>query len=312
MAAGCTEDIESIPQREGYILFEAGVETRAPIITSMRSRSFGVLGYSYSGTWAGNVIMAKPDVFQSQRVDVSDNGVSSYSPLKSWVGGKAYTFFAYHPYNGVTVSTAAHEGVPFIEYTIPASTDPDRLEDLMVAKSREDLNGNGSRSVAFTFSHLLFCMDLEARNMNAETVRIRNVRFRINKLTYSSIHANMDGTDVRYGGESINGREFAITDGAEELEIAPLDIQHSSATPVSRQKNLMLIPQSRIDGVITLEKYDPQSGSWITASRDMVSDREFLPGRKYTAVMNFSGDAMTVAIIESGEWTDKVEQIEFE
>ncbi len=311
---------------ESYILFNSGISTKTPIISDMRGLSFGVIGYKYTGTWASNVIMAKPfvddettgDGLYKREVACAANGVCSYSPVKQWESGQSYTFFAYYPYNysGLTTSSDSYEGVPYIDYSLPASTAPADLQDVMYAKSEEDLNGNGSGTVSLTFHHALFCLNIQGRNVNEDDEKIRNVKIKFDQLDYSTMHIRLDGTkdgDIpMYAGTVITNREYVVSD-ATAITIPPLTTANSEPTLLSGNNNLVLIPQDGLSGTITVDYYDTENSAWVNAKgNSFTSDRKFEAGKKYSMMLNFAGDAITIAIIESGEWIDKPVDILFE
>lgn len=312
---------------ESYILFNSGVSTKTPIISDMQGRSFGVIGYKYTGTWASNVIMAKPfkentagaaDGFYQREVACAANGVCSYTPIQRWESGQSYTFFAYYPYNysGLTTSSDSYEGVPYMDYSLPSSTDPADLQDVMYAKSEEDLNGNGSGTVSLTFHHALFCLNIQGRNVNEGDEKIRNVKIKFDQLAYSTMHIRLDGTKdgetPMCAGTAITNREYVVSD-ATAITIPPLTTANSEPTLLSGNNNLVLIPQSGLSGTITVDYYDTKTSTWVNAKANtFTSDRNFEAGKKYSMMLNFAGDAITIAIIESGEWIDKPVDIIFE
>lgn len=310
------EEVQDIHSLTGDpILFSTDIATRSPLFSSMRGRSFGVMGYGYDGLWSVNEVQATPDVFHKQKVSCSALGVSSYAPVQYWRNATSYTFFGYYPEESsgvVAASAATYEGVPYIDFTLPSSTDPDDYYDVMVAKSVENLTNSSKSNVSLTFRHMLFCMNLEARNLNDEPVRIRRVQFRIDRLDYTRCRFYMDGRADAPQGPSVANRRFSISGTADEVQISPLDNINSEATDISGDRNLMLIPQNTMSGEIFVERYNEENGQWEEKSRAFTSDKEFAPGRRYTAMMNFTGDKLSVTIIESGEWDDSSVGYQFE
>lgn len=317
---------------DNFIHFTSNIDakgtTRAPIITNMRGKEFAVLGYEYPKTtlWNAYKALATPNVFAAtpQSVSCSTAGVCTYTNIKEWGNDKAYTFFAYFPintavkYNG---NNSSYKGVPYIEYDLPTSSDPDDLLDVMYAQSNENMLGSNSSTVKLQFNHALFCLFVQAMNLNDEDVKIKNVNFTINSIQHTHLHLNLDGTpymvdkvDQTYSGGSITGRTYTILDDDNEITIPPISSTNPNATDVSNYKdasftndnNIMLIPQSEMSGKITLIK------DGTSMEQEFTSDIDFKPGRKYAVSISFAGDAMSIKIIDSDEWTDSTSDIEFE
>ena len=127
-------DNGKLPIHYGYMQFSTDVSTRAQLVTDMKGKSFGVLGYQYSPTtnWATAKPIALPSVFYNQMVSCGENGTCTYDAypsdsdksLKEWEEGN-YSFFAYHPYTdnnnntGITLSTLTTTNTPTLTYTYP-------------------------------------------------------------------------------------------------------------------------------------------------------------------------------------------------
>ena len=122
-----------LPIHYGYMQFSTDVSSRAQLVTDMKGKTFGVLGYQYSSTtnWATAKPIALPSVFYNQMVSCGENGTCSYDAypsdsdksLKEWEEGN-YSFFAYHPYTvgnetGITLSNSTTTNTPTLTYTYP-------------------------------------------------------------------------------------------------------------------------------------------------------------------------------------------------
>ena len=125
------------PIHYGYMQFSTEVSSRAQLVTDMKGKSFGVLGYKYSATtnWATAKPVTAPmsDFYNLKVESVNENGSYKYNydaypdtnderSLKEWEEGN-YSFFAYHPYTdentttGITLSTSATTNTPTLTYT---------------------------------------------------------------------------------------------------------------------------------------------------------------------------------------------------
>ena len=122
-----------LPIHYGYMQFSTDVSSRAQLVTDMKGKTFGVLGYQYSSTtnWATAKPIALPSVFYNQMVSCGENGTCTYDAypsdsdksLKEWEEGN-YSFFAYHPYTvgnetGITLSNSTTTNTPTLTYTYP-------------------------------------------------------------------------------------------------------------------------------------------------------------------------------------------------
>ena len=124
----------SLPIHHGYMKFSTGVSTRAQLVTDMKEKKFGVLGYKYSSTtnWATAKAIAIPNTFYNLEVSCAENGTCTYDAYpsdndknyKEWEEGN-YSFFAYYPYtdknNGIGISLSAENATntPMLNYTYP-------------------------------------------------------------------------------------------------------------------------------------------------------------------------------------------------
>lgn len=118
------------PIHYGYMQFSTNVSTRAQLVTDMKGKSFGVLGYQYSPTtnWATAkpVTAPMPDFYNLEVSCASNNGNCAYDAfptddskdLKEWEESN-YSFFAYYPKGGagITLSTATATNTPTLTYT---------------------------------------------------------------------------------------------------------------------------------------------------------------------------------------------------
>ena len=103
--------------------------------------------------------------------------MSNTDDLEQWSLGSKYSFFAYFPMTGVTVTDQNTVDAPRITYNLPLGTspiDPDDLIDLMTAYSI-DQTAKGSGQVDFTFQHRLFCISVLAQNFNNDVEEDDNV-----------------------------------------------------------------------------------------------------------------------------------------
>lgn len=125
-----TIDFGKLPIHYGYLQFSTDVSSRTKLVTDMKGKAFGVIGYEYSSTafWSGAKSTTTPNAFYNQRVDCdATNGVCQYdytTPTQSgnkpmpW-GDYRYAFFAYHPFDGagISLSPQTATNTPTLTYT---------------------------------------------------------------------------------------------------------------------------------------------------------------------------------------------------
>lgn len=175
------------PIFNGYMQFSTFVPTRAEKVLDMKGRTFGVIGYQYSGTtdWNAAKALATPmKDFYNQEVECHDDGVCTYdidkgtaeNQLKQWESGSRYAFFAYHPYEGSGISLSGKDavGTPYLTYKYnwrDEANAGDRIDvhkrnDVFDLMTGEDINCDGSKKVALAFRHRLFGLEVLANNYN--------------------------------------------------------------------------------------------------------------------------------------------------
>lgn len=128
--------------------------TRGSIQTEDQFYSnFGIFGYFYDSTqsWASvNSISPEPSM-TNLLVTQNDN---SWTTDVYWPGGtKKATFFAYAPHNCQGATLTSDTGTPKITYTVPSVID--EQQDILIAKSDEDISCDGKSDVDLTFKHAL-------------------------------------------------------------------------------------------------------------------------------------------------------------
>lgn len=327
----------------GYITFSTGIETKTPINVNMRGKDFGVLAYSYDSNWATARPVSTPDLFYNQTVNCDNNGICTYdsdpsvagTQVKEWNLAKTYSFFAYYPTttdnSSISISGSSDTNMPKVTYTYPFGT-PDAngnvditvpgneiLADLMTAAST-DQTGKGSGRVGFNFEHRLFCFEVQANNYNDNsTIDIANLKLKLTGLAYSSMTVPMMASDTRTPvTKTSEGMPASVTYTlSDAATTATIPSFKNGGTSYSLSQNcsatkdgyIMLIPQdTAISGEFTWDDMPTGSGVMTTFTTNL----DFQAGKKYSIIINFAGDAITIAIIEAGTWASNEVDIEFD
>ena len=327
----------------GYITFSTGIETKTPINVNMRGKNFGVLAYSYDSNWATARPVSTPDLFYNQTVGCDNNGICTYdadpsadgTQVKEWNLAKTYSFFAYYPTtadnSGISISGSSATDMPKVTYTYPFGTPDandnanitvpgnDALVDLMTAAAT-DQTGKGSGIVRFNFEHRLFCFEILANNYNDDTtIDISNLKLKLTGLAYDSMTVPMMASDSKTDvTKTSTGLPASVTYTISDAgKTATIPSFKNGGTSYSLSKNcsstqdgyIMLIPQdTEISGEFTWDHMPTGSGVMTTFTTNL----DFQAGKKYSIIINFAGDAITIAIIEAGTWASNEVNIEFE
>ena len=193
------------------------------------------------------------------------------------------------------------------------------LVDLMTAAAT-DQTGKGSGIVRFNFEHRLFCFEILANNYNDDTtIDISNLKLKLTGLAYDSMTVPMMASDSRTDvTKTSTGLPASVTYTISDAgTTATIPSFKNGGTSYSLSKNcsstqdgyIMLIPQdTEISGEFTWDHMPTGSGVMTTFTTNL----DFQAGKKYSIIINFAGDAITIAIIEAGTWASNEVNIEFE
>lgn len=333
---------------QGFVYFGADVSTKVPIYKDLNGQHFGVIAFKYDSDWNTFKAVGKPSSAAGDNanpgfnfptdVSCSSSGLCTYGSRQNastpveWEQGKVYSFFAYFPYSAATSgtgvildSTEESAGVPSIKYTVPSWTDPSSLSDVMTAVAIDEVN-SGDGTVGFTFKHRLCCLNVEARNFNDSPETAKNLVINIESDMFESVVVPLDPSiDIAPSGNH-TGASYQIIPNSDDAKVTiPVyDGVSSSTTNLSGDNNIILIPQNvddilDQDGEVVLDGKGKLTGNISFTdkngnpqSQDFESDKNFEPGKKYSFVITFANGSISIAIIESGEWTDVNQDIIFE
>lgn len=237
-----------------------------------------------------------------------------------------YTFFAYYPYDPSeqyfkidSPTSASSTGGPVFTFTMPqngASID-DHLEhkdtpDAMLAAlyNRQKSDGN----LKFVFSHILTGLGFEVNNFSGTDLTIYSITLKgsfLKKLTVDLSSGTLDFTsEERYSGT------YTIYDGGMSGLFLPGvlsdETSSSSPSPIGGEHLLLISGDGGDNGYTYL-------GDDLTVtigykfgddnkSQDLIRPGTFTPkpGVKYTAQLNFVGNAFVLQFVvdNSEEWQD--------
>lgn len=338
-----TDGPDTIYAEGGLVSFSTRVHTKAPVITSLSGKYFGVYGFSYSNLTNWNTAKTKgtPNEFLNLSVSGTDcsysySGEDAVGGYKKWDLDKGYTFFAYYPYTELNdadfrLSQLTDENgnpiyeTPYIDYTLPISAggtvNPDAMLDVMTAAVKDHSLTFGP-VVGLNFYHRLFCIDLSAINHNTETdVKIKDLSVTIKGIHYNKTRIYMDKDRVVYdenqkkdvpqssipasdGWSTGNPVTFSPMLDVDELEISAKETIESLS---NNQNLIMLIPQnSSVDGAVGLF-VEVNFKKYDSESREYVQyytkDNIPLSGTFYLNFQEGSKYSLTLNFLDNNEVT---------
>ena len=308
---GCNKpDLAPVPEQyEKYIFFSQGVDTRSELIGSvsdMIDKSFGVVGFKYSGSWNDAKSAVQPNVFYDddfnhvsvETVSVTEVGegaeigTCSYAPLQGWSPSENYSFFAYYPMDKVTLINADgtspySAGVPAIKYTL------ETMADVMIAVPHIDRRSSADNSdVTFAFSHCLSCLGVNATDASEGGITLNDVTFNISGIKHQSLVLPLDGTAAIASGEALEATDFSLDVGQDGVMIS------SGGTELSDK--LIFIPQDdEIKFTITVNftrTFDEnnKSSSSYTSSEEF--NASLVKGKKNLVYLRFMDSSVEVKV----------------
>ena len=357
------EDEVTVELTGKYIHFDTDIATRGTLIEgNVFSEDFAVVGYKYSPSnmWENEKVTAAPNVFYTdetkqtlalpRQVTYNIAGYYEYENLQAWTGSK-YAFFAYYPYGYDNVKLFkdgnVRQGEPYITYTLPTTSDPTELVDVMTASATEV---TVTPTVALHMRHRLSAVDIKVRNYceydhdsNAETaaepinVKITKLVVKLNQIKTSTqifLDHNTASTDPDPNNPTLGDRtyiivnpnsswawdEFTINKGQDINITCYKDLENG--TVVSHPLSLLLIPQTANDtylsGEVTLDyvkmKTDGTTIDTVVngAPLEFSFNKKLTEGRRYSLDIAFTADAISLSLDPYEEWTDEDVTHDFE
>ena len=348
------EEEVTVELKGKFIHFDTDIATRGTLIGgNVFTEDFAVVGYKYSPSniWDNEKATVAPNVFYTddtkqtlafpRQVRYKSEGYYEYDNLQAWTGWK-YAFFAYYPYGYDNVKLFqdgnVRQGEPYITYTLPNTSDPTQLKDIMTASATEV---TVTPTVALHMRHRLSAVDIKVRNYceydhdsNAETVA-EPINVKITKLviklkqikTSTQIFLDHNTASTDPNNPTLDDRTFIIVDPnyswawdeftinkGQDINITCYkDLE--DGTVVSHPLSLLLIPQTANDaylsGEVTLDyvkmKEDGKTIDTVVngAPLEFSFNKKLTEGRRYSLDIAFTADAISLSIDPNEEWTDE-------
>lgn len=279
--------------------------------------------YDYSNTGGNN-----PKYWYRNGYDTKNSPNASITDVTDY----KYSFFAYYPYDGSfdieAPTSETTKGAPIITFTMPQNgTDLSTLldykntPDAMMAVLYDQLQSQG---LTFNFSHVLTGLGFEVNNFSDYKLIVHSVTlsgsfYKKVKIDFTNDYMQYSFPEDRYTGTYTIFDGSNMPEGGLVLE-APTDGQTvtSSPSPIGpitdgsqRNEFLLLISgnQTSFGENITVNiDYTFGDSPRKTVSKSRPGTFTPQPGVKYTAQLNFVGDAFILQFVEnnSGDWEDGV------
>ena len=325
----CNKSIDStMPEQfDRYIFFSHNVQTKASLFDSnsaLEGFKYGVVGFKYSGTWEQyKATNPTPNVFynnynrltNTEEVTCDASGYGSYAPLQGWSNALKYTFFAYYPYDNVSllsfngVSYVGYNGgSPYIYYLMDNSSNDKfkaSMVDLMTGNStNKDLTPSSDKisdgNVLFTFDHRMASLGVKATNSTSGTISIKSITLNLSDIEYNIIIVPLEAGEVTR--QSITGTSYNAS--------LPIDVPSGgisvSSTAVEVADKLILIPQETTLSIGLVVNYDRTVENYGTVNCEntvSLTAAALAEGKKYLIPLNFKESTVEVnGTLEGESW----------
>ena len=252
--------------------------------------------------------------------------------------------------DSIVPSSNNHEGDPYLTYNLPTDGDVTKMVDVMTA-SLYDTDNSQSNQVGLNFKHRLVAMDVQARNFNEPYngedvyVKVTSLIMKFNNMKHKGARLMMDASlkkDSLFLSDTTKWKpQYTLVGGLNSVSVPPSgastgDGEATRLTGIDTNQNttLMFLPQDgesidedekiylngwitftyqfvKKDGTSLTIKVGNENISTVTQTLPFTTGKNMVAGRKYNFQMTFSRTIITIAVIESGEWTDKDVDIEF-
>ena len=296
---------------------------------------------SGSDRWSGKRNLCPPSVFYGQKVKVGEAGctydyssnVSGVNNPKYWyqdgydlehkadqnISGAEefqYSFYGYYPYAYFKIEApgnASTAGAPVLTFTMPqtggsldAALEHKDTPDAMLGVLYDQQKAGGN--LRFDFHHLLTGLRFVVNNYSGQDLTIYSIKLRGNffkqvRVDFTAATVAYDFPGARYSGT------YTLYDGGTEGFTLEGTEAGGAGTSLSDTEYLMLISGEgdyfgeNVEVVLDYKFGDAVRTTYSTGRPGTFTPR---PGVKYTAQLNFVGDAFVLQfVVDSDEmWED--------
>lgn len=320
-----------------YIQFDLGISTKGIIEDLSLNDNFAVLGYQYRADWESEKLFVEPNVFYASNGNIklpldvkytvtTSGSYYSYDDPQEWSGNK-YSFFAYYPTStkndyikpfdgGSTIKL----GEPYITYTLPNTTNPTDLIDVMTAATI-DTDAGESTTVAFEMRHRLAAIDINISNKSKIeladgsqqnlTLEITGLSVQFTNINTSSLIYLNPAAPTAFVSKSTGSKVFNIINSSLSVDYN----KNKTVTQLENEskKSILLIPQNDfLTGVLTIsykKTYKVDNTDVLVTEEsnktyDFSFNKHLSEGRRYSIDVMFTSDAVSVSVESATDWND--------
>lgn len=292
---------------------------------------------SGSASWNNKKMLCPPSVFYKQKVTVSNGGTTydkdggtDNNPKYWYVDGKDlngnpdenitnanafnYSFIGYYPYGDEYFSfeqpeNASDPGAPILTFTMPQENnnlDASKTPDAMLGVAYNVQKGNSGK-VQFNFSHILTGLGFEINNYSDYDLTVHSLT--LSGSFYKEVKIDLTGAAVSYefpqsrynGTYSLSSQEISLPAPSEN------EAYTSSESPIGGEHLLLISGDDTSFGEEVKVNIDYTfNGDKKTQEISRNTTFRPQPGVKYTAQLNFVGNAFVLQfVVDNGEiWED--------
>lgn len=291
---------------------------------------------SGAADWSGKKSNCAPLVFYKEPVTVTESGGTYYDNPKYWYAdGKdlsgnentnikdadnySYSFFAYFPFddNRFNIEPAAQKtkGAPVITFIMPqtGNSETSPLDHTITPDAMLGVLYNRKKSegdLKFSFNHILTALGFEVNNYSNKDLKVYSVKLRGNffkglKIDLRGSVFSYNVTEERYQGiyTLFSSDEGLLLKAPGEGEVVT-----SSESPIGGEHVLLISGVSPYFGENVEVYLDYRLGDGEKKIFHQGRPTTFIPspGTKYTAQLNFVGDAFVLQFVvdNNSNWQD--------
>lgn len=301
--SGCQaeEEAQDKPQTAIPVGLSGDVaQARAEFGSAADLTAIGVFAYFTNGAFSeGN---ATPNFMYNQQVERQSDGSWTYSPVKYWPNNTTdrISFFAYAPYvdetpaggSNPTISGNTATGFPKLTYTVPAAENNqvDLLASVpLMNQTYGTSGGTANGSLKFAMKHALTKITFSAKS---------EMKIKVTSLTVNTAPATatLTFTDSGFGWGTYTGTQtFTATLDSGGTEVT------ANATDTTTLATFFLLPDK---ASATFSLSYVQDGETAAATKTNVAlPLTWTQGGNVNYVLNVKKDGLSVAAIQSNEWT---------
>jgi hypothetical protein len=268
---------------------------------------FNVWAFSHEGDW--ETAATKTPIMEALPVTSSDSGVTwSYGTAQDWPLHRRVSFFAYGPRGSASVTDAAYDGTPQVNFTVKDAV-ADQI-DLLISEPVVDQRGmtySGGGKVNILFKHALARISFSGLVTDPADTRVITVKeITLNDLYPSGTTALVEPAKWMVSMEDeTTSYTVSVADGT--LLTNPFD--HDGEMLTDDDGYLFLVPQllARDPDDPTMDVTLEVDGTEVVYSSLLFSPQEWRAGHSYNYQLSISENDLRIVVVDTA-----LELVDFE